>query len=55
MGYGDTVMAIAHGELWFAPNHRMADIDLNDLPALVAAFHDRVFGFFLEPALHLRA
>lgn len=47
-------MAIARGELWFAPNHRMADIDLNDLPAFIAAFRDRIFGFFLEPALHLR-
>jgi hypothetical protein len=47
-------MAIARGELWFAPNHRMADIDLDDPPALIAAFRDRILGFFLKPALHLR-
>lgn len=47
-------MAIARGELWFAPNHRMADIDLNDPLTLIGAFRERVLGFFIEPALHLR-
>lgn len=47
-------MAIARGELWFAPNRRMAEIDFNDSPALITAFRDRILGFFLEPARHLR-
>lgn len=47
-------MAIARGELWFAPNRRMADIDLDDPRGLIDSFCDRINGFFLEPVRHLK-
>lgn len=47
-------MAIARGELWFAPNRCMADIDLDDPSGLINAFCDRIDGFFLEPVRHLK-
>jgi hypothetical protein len=47
-------MAVARGELWFAPDRRMANIDLDDPVGLIDAFRDRVEGFFLEPARHLK-
>ena len=47
-------MAITRGILWFAPDRRMADINLDDPVALIDAFRDRVEGFFLAPAHHLK-
>jgi hypothetical protein len=42
-------MAVISGRLFFAPGLQMKDVDLDDPPALVAAFERRVDGFFLSP------
>jgi hypothetical protein len=36
--------------LYFAPKIRFAELDFNDVPALVRAFQSRVEGFYLDPA-----
>lgn len=36
--------------LYFSPNIRFAELDFNDVPALIRAFQSRVEGFYLEPA-----
>ena len=47
-------MAVARGEIWFAPGVRMVDLDFNDFRFLVDAFRRRVEGFFLDPIDALR-
>lgn len=47
-------MALARGELWFAPGRRMADVNLENPGELIDSFRDRVLGFYIEPARHLR-
>ena len=47
-------MTISRGELWFAPNVRMAELDLEDANSLIDPFERRVRGFFLGPAAFLR-
>jgi hypothetical protein len=46
-------MTISKGELWFAPNVRMAELDLEDSSSLIDPFEKRVRGFFLTPAAFL--
>lgn len=46
-------MAVSKGELWFAPNVRMAELDLEDADSLIDPFEKRVRGFFLGPAAFL--
>lgn len=41
--------------LYFSPNYKFEDIDLNDKELLIDAFEDRVKGFYLEPASILNA
>lgn len=37
-------------KLYFSPRYRFCDLDLNDPAMMVAAFVDRVEGFYLSPA-----
>ena len=36
--------------LYFSPNVRFAELDFDDVPALIRAFLGRIEGFYLEPA-----
>jgi hypothetical protein len=47
-------MALVNGEVWFAPQVRMVDVDFTDFESLVDSFARRVYGFFLAPIAFLR-
>jgi len=42
-------MSVVKGELFFAPDWRMRDLNLDDPQAVLSAFIDRVEGLFLSP------
>ncbi len=41
--------------LYFSPRYRFEDLDLDDSDKTIAALHDRLTGFYLEPARRLIA
>ena len=41
--------------LYFSPQHRFEDLNVDDAQTMVAALHDRLIGFYLAPASRLTA
>src|SRR5579859_6959152 len=39
--------------LYFSPRYRFEDLNLDDSEKMIAALHDRLTGFYLDPALRL--